>query len=215
VSRSGLFSEERVCDKVEQNDPVWKEYVDEARIFDTRMVDEWNKFLDVTLVFVSAPYRVLWHNNDVLQIGLFITVLTSFIIETQKSFKRDPVEVSNQILVFIFNELSNNSSDPKTLDLKDPIFGVRKEESSKAMLYNALLFISLAFSIAISMVSVAAKLWLIQYIRWIRLPGSDYHRAMQRQKAYTGMQRWKLHRVIDSLPLLTLVAVFLFGVFIQ
>ena len=40
-------------DKVEKDDPFWKEYLDKAAVFDTRMVDEWNKIIDVLLVFVG------------------------------------------------------------------------------------------------------------------------------------------------------------------
>lgn len=37
-----------------KKDAVWKKYVDAARIFDEKMVEEWNRFLDVILVFVST-----------------------------------------------------------------------------------------------------------------------------------------------------------------
>ena len=39
--------------KVEKDDPLWKEYVEKAAAFDTRMVDEWNKIVDVILVYVG------------------------------------------------------------------------------------------------------------------------------------------------------------------
>ena len=38
---------------VEKDDPFWKEYLDKAAVFDTRMVDEWNKTVDVLLIFVG------------------------------------------------------------------------------------------------------------------------------------------------------------------
>jgi hypothetical protein len=164
-------------------------------------------------VFVSTPYYVLRHNDDVLQIGLFIAVLTAFVIETRKSFESDPAEVTNEILMLIFNKLSNSSSGPETIDLAT--FEIKQKEFSVATIHNGLLFVSLALSIAISIIAMAAKIWLVRYIGWVREPGSEYNRAMKRQEVYTGMQRWKLHRVIDSLPLFTLVAVFLFGLFIQ
>ena len=44
--------------KIEKDDAVWKQYVDTARDFDKKMVEEWNKFLDVILVFVSIS--LLW-----------------------------------------------------------------------------------------------------------------------------------------------------------
>ena len=65
------------------------------------------------------------------------------------------------------------------------------------------------------MVAMAAKLWLIEYIRWVREAGSSYRLAMRRQKAFGGMRAWKLHRTIDSLPIWVLIAVSLFGAFIQ
>ena len=39
-------------DNVGKDDPLWKEYLDKAAVFDVRMVDEWNKIVDVLLVFV-------------------------------------------------------------------------------------------------------------------------------------------------------------------
>ena len=40
-------------DEVEKDDPLWKEYLDKAAAFDVRMVDEWNKIVDVLLVYVG------------------------------------------------------------------------------------------------------------------------------------------------------------------
>ena len=38
---------------VEKDDPLWKLYLDKAAAFDARMVDEWNKIVDVLLVYVG------------------------------------------------------------------------------------------------------------------------------------------------------------------
>ena len=40
-------------DNVEKDDPIWNEYLEKAAVFDVRMVDEWNKIVDVHLVYVS------------------------------------------------------------------------------------------------------------------------------------------------------------------
>ena len=37
---------------VEKDDPFWKEYLDKAAVFNARMVDEWNRIVDV-LVYVG------------------------------------------------------------------------------------------------------------------------------------------------------------------
>jgi Family of unknown function (DUF6535) len=38
---------------VGKDHPLWKLYLDKAAVFDTRMVDEWNKIVDVLLVYVG------------------------------------------------------------------------------------------------------------------------------------------------------------------
>ena len=38
---------------VKKDDPLWKLYLDKAAVFDARMVDEWNKIVDVLLVYVG------------------------------------------------------------------------------------------------------------------------------------------------------------------
>ena len=35
------------------DDPLWKEYVEKAEEFDKRMIDDWNKIVDVILVYVG------------------------------------------------------------------------------------------------------------------------------------------------------------------
>ena len=42
---------------VRKDDPLWKEYLDKAAVFDARTVDELNKIVDVLLVFVSLHSR--------------------------------------------------------------------------------------------------------------------------------------------------------------
>jgi len=201
--------------KIEQDDPVWKEYLEAAQIFDSRMLGEWNSFLDVILVFVRAflptAYRLV---IIYMKIGLFIAVLTSFVIETQKTFSRDPDEVTNDLLVLILKMLSNSSSVPEIFLELERVTELGSDDYGKAVRLNALLFVSLALAVAISMTAMAAKLWLIRYISWVRSPGPPYDRAMKRQEAFSGFESWKFERVINSLPLFALIAVFFFGVFI-
>ena len=47
--------------EVEKDDPLWKEYVDKAAVFDKRMLDELNKIVDVILVYVG--YFMLLHSR--------------------------------------------------------------------------------------------------------------------------------------------------------
>src|ERR1700733_12833447 len=203
--------------KIEHDDAVWKEYLEAAQIVDSRMLSELNSFLDVTLVFVRAFLPVAYRLMIVyMEIGLFIAILTSFAIETQKLFYPDQATVTNKLLVLILNTLSNSSS-VSNISLEDELDMVMKlgpKDYSTAVTLNALLFVSLALAIVISMGAMAAKLWLIRYISWVHSHGSPYDRAMNRQEAFGGLESWKFHRAIYSLPLFTLAAVFFFGAFV-
>ena len=46
---------------VEEDDPIWKVYIAEAAAFDNRMIDQWNKVIDVVLVYVSVDHFAQWH----------------------------------------------------------------------------------------------------------------------------------------------------------
>jgi Family of unknown function (DUF6535) len=39
--------------QVQKGDPMWTQYLEEAIKFDARMVDAWNKIVDVILVYVG------------------------------------------------------------------------------------------------------------------------------------------------------------------
>jgi hypothetical protein len=44
---------ESTSSEIFKDDPLWEGYVKQAAEFDGRMVDEWNKIVDVILVYVS------------------------------------------------------------------------------------------------------------------------------------------------------------------
>jgi len=85
---------------------------------------------------------------------------------------------------------------------------------AKALISNSLLFTSMAFSIIIAMAGLCAKLWLVRYMDQVILPGSPYDRAMRRQEAFGGIKAWRLAMLIDTIPILVFIAVFLFALFV-
>lgn len=150
-----------------------------------------------------------------MEIGLLIATLTAFAIDTQRMFSRDPAEVTNELLVHIFNSLSNSSSGHEIPLELDKFTTQGSADHIKAVTLNSLLFISLAIAIVIAITTMAAKLWLFQYLIEVRsMVGSPYDRAMKRQELFNGIESWKLRRVINSLPLFTLISVILLGIFI-
>ena len=64
------------------------------------------------------------------------------------------------------------------------------------------------------MISLAAKLWLVSYNHQAFSVGSPYERAMKRQEAYNGVLVWNLRGVINILPVILLIALLLFDIYV-
>ena len=88
------------------------------------------------------------------------------------------------------------------------------DDYDSAVVQNALLYTSLSLSIIVSVIALMAKLWLVSYSRQAFSVGSPYDRAMKRQEAYNGLLVWNLGGVINMLPVILLIALYLFGVYI-
>lgn len=145
--------------------------------------------------------------------------MTPFITGNASPFETNPAQVTNQLLVGIYDQLQviarTNNTTITTFDTSN-IFVLDPKDYKQAIMTNALLYIALAISTVVSMVALAAKLWLVNYSRrTIDTVGSHYERAIGRQEAYNGVIEWKMMAVINTLPLLLLVALVMFGFFIQ
>jgi Family of unknown function (DUF6535) len=131
-------------------------------------------------------------------------------------FQRNPVDITNDLLAAIYNQLvaqSNNMSvppvDPRSF-FKQPI-----DNYHDAVIQNALLYTSLILSLVVSVTALVAKLWLVNYNRQaFSVVGSPYDRAMKRQEAYNGVLVWNMGGVINMLPVILVIALYLFGIYV-
>lgn len=155
-------------------------------------------------------------DSHVLQVALFTAVLTTFVVGTASQFTRDPAAISNDLLVAIYKQLvaiSNNSTAP-VIDTSG-LFKQDPTALANAISSNAFLLASLAINVLVSTTALTTKLWLVTYSKRVSAPGSPYERAMRRQRAYNGLLKWKMGAVIGSFPLMVLISVILFGIFIR
>ena len=63
--------------------------------------------------------------------------------------------------------------------------------------------------------ALAAKLWLVSYTHDAFSAGSPYDRAMKRQEVYNGFLAWRMGAVINTLPVILLIALIMFGFAVQ
>ena len=63
-------------------------------------------------------------------------------------------------------------------------------------------------------IALLAKLWLVSYNQQAFSVGSPYDRAMKRQEAYNGVLVWDMDGVINTMPIILRIALYLFGFYI-
>ena len=162
---------------------------------------------------LASHYSLLIHYT---QVGLIIAVLASFIIDTSQQLKPNPAEVTNKLLIAIYDQLiaqANNASHTR-IDT-DTIFHLDKSDQDHAVLCNGLLYSSLGLCSVAAVLALVAKLWVTSYGNRISSGETPHKRAMARQKAYSGVLIWKMEGVIQLLPLILLFALVVFGFFVQ
>ncbi|QRW08598.1 hypothetical protein RhiLY_07597 [Ceratobasidium sp. AG-Ba] len=173
---------------------VWKTYVQEASRWDADLVDGWHRSLDLILIFAA----------------LFSAISTAFIVESIGDLQPDYSEVSSQTLSAISQTLlaiaKNQPGSPINVTIPEP------EEFSapaSAIWVNALWFLSLSLSVAVSLISMLAKDWARSYVA--ELTGQPYQQARKRQRRWDGLREWKVPEVIQFLPSILHLSLLLFA----
>ncbi|CUA75555.1 Phenylalanine--tRNA ligase beta subunit [Rhizoctonia solani] len=175
---------------------VWKTYVREADRVDEELVDGWNKSMDVNLIFAA----------------LFSAISTAFVIESYKSLKPDPADVSAQTLLVISHTLSSlvNTSQPATSAPIQVEEAAPFRASLAAICVNVLWFLSLSLSVAVSLISMLAKEWCLEFMSGRTGPPGT--QARRRQRRWDGLESWRMKEVLILLPSLIHLSLLLFAI---
>jgi len=127
-------------------------------------------------------------------------------------FQPSPGDETNNILIAIYNHTMNASSP---IDLQRFITWDKTFDSmvTSSVFY---LYISLAVSITVAAFALIVSVWLIRYQRSITRAGPTIHeRIRQRHENFMGLMEWRLPIIIEILPMVALVSLFLFANFIR
>ncbi|CUA75552.1 hypothetical protein RSOLAG22IIIB_05950 [Rhizoctonia solani] len=181
---------------------VWKTYVREADRVDEELVDGWNKSMDVNL------NRII----TIVQAALFSAISTAFVIESYKNLKEDPADVSAQTLLVISQTLSSlaNASQPATSMPVSAEEAAPFRASASTICVNVLWFLSLSLSVAITLVSMLAKEWCLEFMSG--RAGPPGAQARRRQQRWDGLESWRMKEVLTVLPSLIHLSLLLFAI---
>ncbi|KAJ7440967.1 hypothetical protein FB451DRAFT_1058475, partial [Mycena latifolia] len=169
------------------NAPIWKLYMDQAKITDDNLANIFNSDLDPLLIFA----------------GLFSAILPAFLIEIRKSLQEDLQNITNYLLLVLI-ESQHDVASPQIPS------STRFEPTSSSRWVNGLWFSSLMFSLMSALGASLAKGWVTQFSSSVS--GSSWGDAAQHCRRFRGLKRWHLKLIVQCLPILIHIAFFLFSI---
>lgn len=122
-----------------------------------------------------------------------------FVIESAKDLQPDPAQALAQSLLPISQTLlvlsgSNKSAVSLPATVENPSF----EPPTSAVCVNALWFLSLSISVAVSLVAMLAKEWCHPFMSG--RTGHPCQLARLRQQRWDGLVQWKMQESLICLP---------------
>jgi Family of unknown function (DUF6535) len=132
---------------------------------------------------------------DVPQAGLFAGILTAFLIESRKGLQEDPQSALLKAILATLRDGPNASTSPFS-------------QSRLSLHVNGLWFASLTFTLIGALAGVLAKGWLAKYAP--ASPGMSSSDACERHLRAIGAYKWRFSAVINGIPFLIQLALFLF-----
>ncbi|KAF7314502.1 hypothetical protein MKEN_00923200 [Mycena kentingensis (nom. inval.)] len=165
---------------------MWAVYVSEAEKYDRSLVESWRSDMEGMLIFA----------------GLFSASLTAFIIESYRTLRMDSSDATVELLVHISRQLANDTS------IAAPV--VEYSPPRAAILCNTLWFISLGLSLSCALIATLLEQWARDFLHRADMRSSPIIRARIYSFLFYGLKRFKMHVVVDVIPLLLHASLLLF-----
>lgn len=120
-------------------------------------------------------------------------------LESVKNLSPDPSEVTAATLIEIANILRGPTGSPPT-ETSGPIDVAKFSPTVNAVWVNGLWFFSLSLSVAVSLAAMLAKQWCYYFLS--ARTGDPITQAEERQKRYNGLEKWRMKKILEFLPIL-------------
>ncbi|KAG9125465.1 hypothetical protein FRC07_007485 [Ceratobasidium sp. 392] len=169
---------------------IWQMYVEEAKEYDSELVETENNNIDMMLLFAA----------------LFSAILTSFIIESKVLLQENSTDLTVTLLLAIAQ--SQQRMEQGTSQALPPIERPPFVASASARCINGLWFTSLALSLAAGLVAMLAKEWLTAFTA--SRPRPAYTHALVHQARLQGLTQWRALHIVNLLPTMLHLSLLLF-----
>ncbi|KAJ7657221.1 hypothetical protein DFH06DRAFT_1473216 [Mycena polygramma] len=171
---------------------LWAVYVSEAEKYDRGLVESWKSDMEGMLIFA----------------GLFSASLTAFLIESYKTLNTDSGETTALLLAQISQQLAA-SANGTAFHIPPP---VPFTPPTSSLICNILWFISLGLSLTCALIATLLEQWARDFLHRADMRSAPVVRARVFSFLYYGLKRFKMHTVVEIIPLLLHASLFLFFV---
>ncbi|KAH9033188.1 hypothetical protein EDB83DRAFT_2296495 [Lactarius deliciosus] len=189
-------SQRRGDDTTTYSDPsgaIFSLYLARASKFDDENVENWKGGADDILIFT----------------GLFSSTVASLIAVSYPNLQQDPNTNTENLLAQISRQLSsafpNGTSPAASPPTQDPF-----SPSATVVFINSVWFLSLVLSLTCALIATLLQQWARRYLQLIQRNHAPHDRAHIREYFYRGALKFHIFGLVETLPLLLLVSVFLF-----
>ncbi|KAJ7718740.1 hypothetical protein B0H16DRAFT_1337116, partial [Mycena metata] len=161
---------------------LWAVYVSEAEKYDHALVESWRSDMEGMLIFA----------------GLFSASLTAFIVESYKTLLPDSGDTTVVLLKQISLQLAAAANGTQFIIPAPTPF----TPATTYRICNALWFISLGFSLTYALIATLLEQWARDYLHKSNMYSAPVVRARIFAYLYYGLKRFKLHVIVEVVPLL-------------
>ncbi|KAJ7240898.1 hypothetical protein C8J57DRAFT_96457 [Mycena rebaudengoi] len=172
---------------------LWAVYISEAEKYDKTLLEGWKSDRNGLLIFA----------------GLFSASLTAFIIESYKTLTPDQAVTTTVLLAQISRQLDPrldaSSADSAVTSTSAPFI-----PSASSLACNTLWFLSLGLSLSCALIATLVDQWSRDFIQRTEMRPSPIIRARIFSYLYLGIQRFGMHTMVESIPLLLRGSLLLF-----
>ncbi|KAI0245378.1 hypothetical protein BJV78DRAFT_1139053, partial [Lactifluus subvellereus] len=163
---------------------------------DNKMAERWQKDAEGIIIFT----------------GLFSAAVAALVSVTVTDLKQNPQDTSAFYLQNIYQlQVLADSSIPRPSIPSTPAQPPPFSPPKYAIWVNSLLFLSLVISLTCAMLATLLQQWARRYLRVTQLPRCSPHRRARMRAFFShGVDRFRLSWVVEALPTLVHLSLFLF-----
>ncbi|KAI0313372.1 hypothetical protein OF83DRAFT_1045312, partial [Amylostereum chailletii] len=189
---------------------LWTAYVTEAESHDRALVETWKDDMESIIIFVRSF-------SPTSRAGLYSASLTAFIVESYQNLQPEPTEQTMQfanqsvtLLAQISRQLGVNGSQVN-LSFPDPQDASFSGPAASDVRINIFWFMSLVFSLSAVLFATIVQQWVRDYMHHVfQRYSHSLKRARIRQFLYEGAEFWRMSFIVDAIPALIHISLFLF-----